>query len=274
MTATNIIRCSTDDEIVTLQQCYVSESGDSEIVDCYQHESVHLCRSTNPFATLQTYPRKDIGVIARSYNHLNALESLGFSLSLGLNLTVDDSNKLNKSPTNRSSVHRHAHKKKLNSSLPVKIILPIVSFAVLLLVLYFFYRARQRNQENSRKQDEGNNMSAMEMGDMGGREGQNQGTTKAPTTTPMIPMGNLSRQISTASSTFTHPRQAPFPPPDSPPPDRPLPPLPAWVPRNAPLSTAGRGRDTEALPRWPPIDGADVSPSTGSGSSGSRYTHR
>ncbi|KAI0804970.1 hypothetical protein GGR55DRAFT_681594 [Xylaria sp. FL0064] len=250
--------------MVTQQQCYVSEGSDSEIVDCCQYTGAQFCcGSTNPFTTLQICPEKDNGVIELSDN---AAVSTGFTPSLQSNFTIDHSNELNKFSTNGSNIHRHRHKTKPDNHLAVKIIVPIVVCVVLLTALYFLYRFWKRRQDKMKKEEEETGMSAMEMGDMARREEQTQGNNKPPTTTTM---GILSRQGSAASTAFTHPRRAPFPPPASPPPDRPLPPLPAWVPR--PLTATGDGRST---PQWPLTDGANVSRPATSGASGPRHTPR
>ncbi|KAI1281672.1 hypothetical protein F5Y07DRAFT_411729 [Xylaria sp. FL0933] len=252
--------------MVTQQQCHVSEGSDSEIVDCCNYRGAQLCSgSTNPFTTLQTRPRRDNGVIERSDK---AAVSAAFDPFLQANFTVDHSNELNKFSANGSNIHRHRHKKKPHNHLAVKIIVPIVSCVALLTALYFLYRLWKNRQENMKEEEE-NESSAMEMGDMARREEQTQGNTKPPTTTTM---GILSRQDSAARTAFTRPRRAPFPPPASPPPDRPLPPLPAWVPR--PLTATGGGRSTETPPQWPLTDGADVSRPATSGASGPRHTPR
>ncbi|GAW24898.1 hypothetical protein ANO14919_144930 [Xylariales sp. No.14919] len=200
----------------------------------------------------------DAGIAVLPVNHLDAAVPAEPPQLLRASSTTNGSRKSVRAPISGSLTGREEIDEKLDSALYREIGAPVGGCILILMALYFFFCIRKRMQQNN----EVTEILDMEMGNLGPRDDRN-GESEIST----APIGTPSRQNSIASSVFTNPRPAPYPPPSSPPPSRPLPPLPLprAEPEQPPLVPAGHRSNDEldAAPQWPLTDGINISASSG-----------
>ncbi|TGJ78191.1 hypothetical protein E0Z10_g10573 [Xylaria hypoxylon] len=217
-------------EVIAPQQCHGFKENENEAMNCGFCNSAPLhfcsCFGTNSSIIPKERARKDIGITVLSDNHLNIVASIGIAPFLE-SIPTANNGEPTKAPASGNITSRDAVDKKPNTNLYIEIGASIIGSIIVLIALYIFFCSGKKKQKKNEDNDE---VSAMEMGNLRTREDRNE-DTGVPTTR----ISNLSIPDSTASSAFTNPRRAPFPPPSSPPPDRPLPPLPRREPATPPL---------------------------------------
>ncbi|KAI0539359.1 hypothetical protein GGR58DRAFT_500212 [Xylaria digitata] len=270
--ATNSI---VNEGVTASQQCHISKDSRNETMNwgCCDSHHLHLCGGfcTNPYIILQVCAIKDIGTTILSENFLdnclNAAASSGpVPCSEASTSTANDRNEPTKTPFSGIITSRNAEGEEIEENIYVKIGVSVAAAIIFLIALYFVLC------KGRRKRNEVTEIVGMEMGNQRAREDRNE-ETRAPAT---MPLANLARPVSTASSTFINPRRAPFPPPSSPPPDRPLPPIPRRESKHPPLVSAKRGDDgeIEESSQSPLVEGVSISPSSGPEAFGLSYIRR
>ncbi|KAF2968488.1 hypothetical protein GQX73_g5089 [Xylaria multiplex] len=253
-----------NDEMTASQKCPIPKDSENETMNwgCCDSHHLHFCFYTNPYILLQVRAIKDIG-IELSGKCLDAAASSRLVFSEASASTANGSNEPTKTPIAGIITSRSADGEELEENIYVKIGVSVAAGIIFLIALYFVLcRGRRKRNEVTEIID-------MEMGNRRAREDRNE-ETRVPA---IMPLSNLTRPVSTASSTFTNPRRAPFPPPPSPPPNRPLPPLPRREPKHSSLVSTkrGNGGGVEEPSQLPLVGGVSIAPSSGPEAFGLSY---
>ncbi|GAP83711.1 hypothetical protein SAMD00023353_0501040 [Rosellinia necatrix] len=183
--------------MISPQGCQVPNDRNNKTANWYRCDRARPpffgCCGSNPCATAHGCPKSDLAAAVLSDDVLRARVFTAFTSSTQVNITADEGVRPEETsaPDHVTSQNVASTDGKHPVHLGLKIAIPLISFFLLSIGLYFFHRGRKRHRGSQNKPD---------------------------TMMRVAEMGDARRRFSMASSTFVRPRPAPPPPISSPPP--------------------------------------------------------